>query len=848
MKNFLTQPLYLSLTAGFALCVALMVMVGWITQSLLLVQIIPTSSPMQFNTALCFFFSSLALMLIDKYPRAASALAVAVLAFALITITQYITGASYGLDTLFIEPFTSVKTSHIGRMAPNTATVFILLGLAIFLNARSLALKNYSIAFFAVLSGSLAAALGVVPLLGYLSGVETANGWENFSRMAVHTAVLSTMLGSTIVIHIWLKHKHTALWIPLPVAIGLTVVALSMAHAVNSQENIQLESRLQSEAQHIADETKRELSNLDQSLMRLTERWVAAGGTPRALWESDVRNYIQDYPFLMLMARLDTNGNLLWQVTDNTTTDASKLVMHFNEQYSKYSGLYTKPARVTIGPVALAQKDMYFLDLYPLSKGKEKDGFMVAGIRANTLFGEMLAAGAPKSIYLCISEDGKEIYSTLPEGIILNERWKKTQLLKNEGAWNWEITVYPTAELLAQSSTRMPWVVLGAGLLTSFLVTFSLALLLRKQSDALKLKEGEVRLRAVFKHAADGITLIDGRGNIEEFNPACEALFGYTQEEVLGKNVKILMPEPYHGEHDGYLKHYQETGQRKIIGIGREVHGKRKDGTAFHIDLRVSEVMVPNRKLYMGMFRDITERKHEEQVRQQLIDKLAESNTELERFAYVASHDLREPLRIVANFSTLLGKDYGELLGNEAKDYLALIKEASSRMHGMVGDLLEYARIGSEEMGFATVDMNVELQHVLENLAAFIQENHAVVTYDKLPNVQGNPVQLMRLLQNLMGNAIKFHSKGVIPQVHVGVEEQGEMWKFTVRDNGVGMAKEYTQQIFEPFRQLHARNEYMGTGIGLAICKRIVEKHRGAIGVTSEKGKGSVFFFTLPKQ
>ena len=168
-------------------------------------------------------------------------------------------------------------------------------------------------------------------------------------------------------------------------------------------------------------------------------------------------------------------------------------------------------------------------------------------------------------------------------------------------------------------------------------------------------------------------------------------------------------------------------------------------------------------------------------------------------------------------------------------------------MHAMVGDLLEYARIGNEEILNGDVDTNLEMQHVLENLSSLITERNAKISYDDLPSFKGNPVQIMRLLQNLVGNAIKFSAFDVVPIVHVSAEDEQSHWRFDVRDNGIGIAPEYAKQIFEPFRQLHGRAEYKGTGIGLAICKRIVEKHGGIIGVHSALGSGSVFFFTIPK-
>ena len=234
-------------------------------------------------------------------------------------------------------------------------------------------------------------------------------------------------------------------------------------------------------------------------------------------------------------------------------------------------------------------------------------------------------------------------------------------------------------------------------------------------------------------------------------------------------------------------------------------------------------------------------------TQQQLIQKLADSNTELERFAYVASHDMQEPLRMIANFSTLIATEYHDKLDAEGKEYLHLVTEAALRMQNMVNDLLEYARIGNDGLRFTYINATEELKHVLDNLSASIQERNAEVTYDPLPNINGNPVQFMRLLQNIIGNSLKYQSEFSIPKIHITVQEQEQFWCFSITDNGIGIPEEYTSQIFEPYKRLHTWQEYKGTGIGLAVCKRIVENHQGRIWVTSKPGRGSTFYFLLPK-
>ncbi len=362
-------------------------------------------------------------------------------------------------------------------------------------------------------------------------------------------------------------------------------------------------------------------------------------------------------------------------------------------------------------------------------------------------------------------------------------------------------------------------------------------------------ERGRVTLGAVVDNVLDGIITINEQGEIESFNRACESIFGYETHEVMGKNVKMLMPEPYHGEHDGYLSNYMKTGKAHIIGTaGREVSARRKDGSVFPMDLSVSAFTVDGVRHFSGIIRDITKARQAEDARQKLLMRLTESNTELERFAYVASHDMQEPLRMVLNFSQIIAKDYESSLDEEGKEYLKIVGDSAMRMRDMVQDLLEYARLGREGLNLVDVDMNAEVDHVLENLGQLLRDTGAVVTSDPLPMVQGNAVQLMRLLQNLIGNGIKYQAPGNVPVIHIAVEAGNKDWHFSVRDNGLGIDPNFIDQVFEPFRRLHTWEAIKGTGLGLAVCRKITESHGGRIWATSDaKTKGSVFHFTLPR-
>ncbi len=355
-------------------------------------------------------------------------------------------------------------------------------------------------------------------------------------------------------------------------------------------------------------------------------------------------------------------------------------------------------------------------------------------------------------------------------------------------------------------------------------------------------RQSEESSRTVVDNVLDGIITIDEHDRIRSFNAACEDMFGYQDSEVIGQPISLLMPDPTYSEHERYVSEYLP-----IDAGAREVQARRKDGDMFSADLSVSAFEIDGKPHYTGIIRDITRAKQAEAARQALLRRLTDSNTELERFAYVASHDMQEPLRMVLNFSQIVAKDYADKLDDEGREYLKIIGDSAGRMRDMVQDLLEYARLDKEGARFGPVDLRTELAHVLDTLRAMTKESQAVITYDRLPVITGNGVQLMRLLQNLIANAIKYQQPKRLPVIHVGCTDEGEHWQIYVRDNGMGIEKAFIEQIFEPFRRLHSWDGIQGTGLGLSVCRKIVETHGGRIWAVSEPDVGSTFFFTIPK-
>ncbi len=384
----------------------------------------------------------------------------------------------------------------------------------------------------------------------------------------------------------------------------------------------------------------------------------------------------------------------------------------------------------------------------------------------------------------------------------------------------------------------------------------------RERAEAL-LRESEERYRAVVQHVVDGVITIDQHGIIRSVNVAAERLFGYSAAELRGKNVALLMPEPYQSQHDGYIASYRETGQAKIIGIGREVFGRRKNGSVFPIDLAISEFRLGEARYFTGLVRDISERKEVEArlefyaealTRQNA--ELASSNQELDDFAYIASHDLKEPLRGIHNYAGFLIEDHGDRLGDDGRAKLETVKRLAQRLEGLINSLLTFSRVGRVELAVQETDLNQILAEVLDSLAITLKQKGVEVRIPKrLPSLRCDQVRIAEVFRNLITNAIKYNDKPT-KWVEIGACADGEPVgsgkfrpgeaAFYVRDNGIGIQEKHFETVFQIFKRLHSRDRYgEGTGAGLTIVKKIVERHGGRIWADSKTGEGATFYFTL---
>jgi PAS domain S-box-containing protein len=369
----------------------------------------------------------------------------------------------------------------------------------------------------------------------------------------------------------------------------------------------------------------------------------------------------------------------------------------------------------------------------------------------------------------------------------------------------------------------------------------------RKEAEK-HLGQMEGRYRGLLEAAPDSTVVVNQTGAIFLLNAQAEKHFGYSRDELIGQKITSIIPEGFAERliADGTRTAAEALAQQ--IGTGIELIGRRKDGSEFPIEIMLSPLESAGETLVTAAIRDITVRKEAEANLVEKIEELKRSNEELEQFASVASHDLQEPLRMVASYTQLLSKRYKGKLDSDADEFIGFAVDGANRMQRLIQDLLTYSRVGRRGLEMVDVSSDRAFLQALVNLRGAIEESGALVTHDLLPRVMADEVQLVQLFQNLVGNAIKYQGPGV-PHIHVSAIKNGApKWIFSVQDDGLGIDSQFFERIFGMFQRLHKRDEFEGTGMGLAICKKIVERHGGTISVESTPGLGSTFRFDLAER
>ena len=364
-------------------------------------------------------------------------------------------------------------------------------------------------------------------------------------------------------------------------------------------------------------------------------------------------------------------------------------------------------------------------------------------------------------------------------------------------------------------------------------------LIARPEVVAGEIKQSRELFRILFHRSPIGTYIIQN-GHFRLVNRQLAYILGYEEDELIGRpSLGFVLAEDRDAVRENAVRMLKAG-----CSLGYEFRIITKQAKIKWVMETVAPVHYQRKRATLGSLVDVTERKQVEERLKQITAEMQRSNTELEQFAYVISHDLQEPLRMVSSYTQLLAKRYSNKLDSDADEFIAYAVDGAKRMQTLLHDLLDYSRVGTRGKPFTLVNCEHVVEQAMANLKIAIEESEAAVSYDVLPTVMGDEGQLVQLFQNLIGNAIKFRREEP-PKVHIWARRRNSVVTFSVNDNGIGINPQHSQSIFEIFRRLHTREEYPGTGMGLAICKKIVERHGGHISVQSQPGQGSTFDFSV---
>ena len=373
--------------------------------------------------------------------------------------------------------------------------------------------------------------------------------------------------------------------------------------------------------------------------------------------------------------------------------------------------------------------------------------------------------------------------------------------------------------------------------------------------DVTKETLAEKKFKGLLESAPDAIVIVGIDGKIELVNQQTENIFGFKRDELIGESVEKLIPGQFKERHEAHRKNFLTDPNIRPMGVGLELLGLRKGGEEFPVEISLSPLETEEGTLVSAAIRDITERKKaEDQLREmknlleQRVEErtleLEKTNKELENFAYVTSHDLKAPLRAIGSLSDWIYTDNADVMNEQGKEHLRLLKSRVERMHDLIEGILSYSRVGRKDGNLTEVDFNEVIEGVLELIE--VPDHIEVKVQQNLPKLKMHKTHPIQIFENLISNAVKYSDKdnGLI---EIGVEETAKHWKFHVKDNGIGIDKKYQEKVFEIFQTLKSRDEVESTGVGLTIVKKIIEHVGGEIWMDSELGIGSTFFFTIPK-
>jgi PAS domain S-box-containing protein len=768
------------------------------------------------------------------------------------------------VEQIFLRHFMAGEAIRRAPMDLLTANAGILSGAGISILGFSSSGK-YRISLAGLASAGIMG-IATFALISFIGRMETLWEWRNFSNVLARSASGFLILGIGVMGIAWREEKlrkaGSTEWMPASLVLSVMIVTALTWQGMEARGKTDLEQRLTRETVKIQKKIEAHIRLQCLALLEMARNWkVSDRGLPKKRQLPAGQSYLSSFDGYAAAEWIERPFRVIWIVP----WEGKEIHRGINLRSDAIQGLI-KTAVETKSPFQMSPTfdlengEKAFLIYAPVYGQRPAKGVlvMIGVFHLEGVMENLLGENIDKGYSVVLEENGRVIYGReepyprLGAGLTLGAKAYLPGRI-------WNLTVSPGRRILAGMERARASVLVYGGFLALILaLVFAFIERTRFQAREIaatrkslgeevaerkRIEESRQQLAAIVEFSDDPIigTGLDGR--ITSWNRGAQRLFGYSLEEMHGQSLSAIIPAD------------DEPGCQEIFvrvrtdGAAESHEGAwvKQSGALVDVSFTVSPIRGGDGKIagLSVIARDVSERKRAEAELARQARELERSNEELEHFAHIASHDLHEPLRMIASYVELLDERYRPLFDDNARKYMSYLREGAVRSQQLLDDLLRYARVGTQGKPFEWTDCNAVLDSVLVNLKVAVEESGVKISRGNLPQLMADPVQLGQLFQNLISNAIKFRASSA-PEVRVEAEPKKREWVFSVRDNGIGIDPKYAEKIFVIFQRLHSRRQYPGSGIGLAICKKIVERHGGNIRVESRPGDGSVFYFTIP--